>query len=219
MCFSAEADVVSGLVVTTVGVDALRQVHRPAERALGLVPVLLGAHLLVEAVVWWGETGGVAASSGRLAMWIYLAFALCVLPVLVPFAVRAVEPDVGRRRTMARLGAVGIVLAAVYLVALVQGPVNVGVNGRHLEYRLGLEHGGLLAGIYVVVGCASPMLSSHRRIALFGVANLIAVVALTWIESAALTSLWCAWAAVASVAIAADLRREHHPPEVRVNMA
>ena len=219
MCFSAEADVVAGLVVTTVGVDALRQVHRPAGRALGTLPVLLGAHLLVEAFVWWGETGEVAASTGRLAMWIYLAFALCVLPVLVPFAVRAVEPDVGRRRTMAWLGWVGLLLAAVYLVALVEGPVDVRADGRHLEYRLGIDYGGLLAGIYVVVGCASPMLSSHRRVALFGVANLFAVVALTWIESAALTSLWCAWAAVTSVAIAAHLRREHHPPDVRVHMA
>ena len=93
------------------------------------------------------------------------------------------------------------------------------VHARHLEYRAGLEHGGLLAGIYVIVACASPMLSSHGRIALFGVANLLAVVALTWIESTALTSLWCARAAVISVAIAAHLRREHNRPEVRIHMA
>ena len=219
MCFSAEADVVAGLVVTTVGVDALRQVHLPAERALGALPVLLGAHLLVEAVVWWGETGEVAASTGRAARWIYLVFALCVLPVLVPFAVRGVEPDPGRRRTMAWLGWVGVMLAAVYLVAMMEGPVSVLVDGRHLEYRLQLEHGGLLAGIYAVVGCAPGMLSSHRRVVFFGVAKLFAVVALTWIENSALISLWCGWAAVISVAIAAHLRREHQPPEVRVHMA
>ena len=191
MCFSADADVVAGLAVTTVGVDAVRQVHRPGERALGMLPVLLGAHLLVEAVVWWAETGEVAAATGSLALWIYLAW----------------------------LGWAGLLLAAVYLVALVEGPVSVRVDGRHLEYQLGLDHGGLLAGIYVVVGCAPPMLSSHRGVAMFGVANLIAVVALTWIESAALASLWCAWAAVTSVAIAAPLRREHHPPEVRIKTA
>ena len=47
MCFSAEADFVAGLVVTSTGVDALRQVHRPSERALGALPVILGSHLLV----------------------------------------------------------------------------------------------------------------------------------------------------------------------------
>jgi hypothetical protein len=219
MCFSPEADVFAGLVVTTVGLDALRQVQRPPERALGALPVLLGAHLLVEAVVWWGETGAVASSTGRAAMWIYLAFALCVLPVLVPFAVRGVEPDPGRRRTMAGLGWVGVLLAGVYLVAMVEGPVDVQVEGRHLAYDLGLDHGVPLAAVYGVVACAPPMLSSHRRVAFFGVANLLAVAILAWLESSALTSLWCAWAAVTSLAIAAHLRRQHQPPEVRVRMA
>ena len=68
MCFSAEADVVAGLVVTSIGVDALRQVRRPAERLLRALPVLLGAHLLVEAVVWQGLTGDIDPSVGRQAM-------------------------------------------------------------------------------------------------------------------------------------------------------
>ena len=219
MCFSAEADVVSGLVVTAIGVDALRQVHRPEERALGALPVLLGAHLLVEAVVWQGLTGDVAPSTGRLAMWIYLLIAVGVLPVLVPVAVRGVEPDIGRRRAMAWLGAVGALLAAIYLVGLAQGPVDVQINENHLAYRLGIEHGGLLAAVYAVVACAPPMLSSHRRVAAFGVANLAAVVVLAWLQTSALTSLWCLWAAVSSVAIAAHLRHGHRPEDVRVHVA
>jgi hypothetical protein len=152
-------------------------------------------------------------------MWVYLAFALGALPPLLPLAVRAVEPDPGRRRTMGWLGAAGIALAAIYLVALVVGPVDARVEGRHLRYDLGLDQGGLLAGAYAVVACAAPMLSSHRRVALFGVANLFAVVALVWIERNALTSLWCAWAAVASLAITAHLRSEHRPEHVRVQLA
>jgi hypothetical protein len=197
----------------------LRQVRRPAERPLGALPVLLGAHLLVEALVWQGLTGDVSASVGRQAMWIYLAFALVVLPVLVPLAVAGVEPDPVRRRTMTRLGVVGGILAGVYLIGLIQGPVDVRIEGSHLAYRLGMDHGGLLAGIYAVVACAPPMLSSERRIAAFGLANLVAVVVLAWIESSALTSLWCAWAAVTSVAIAAHLRRAHREPDVQVHVA
>ncbi|HEX2119780.1 MAG TPA: DUF6629 family protein [Acidimicrobiales bacterium] len=218
MCFSAEADVLAGVVVTAVGVDALRQVHHPGERLLGALPVLLGAHLLVEAAVWWGLTGDIAASTGRLAMWIYLVFAVGVLPVLVPLAVRAVEPDAGRRRAMAWLGVTGALLAGVYLIGLVQGPITVRIEGYHLAYQLNMDYGGLLAAVYALVACAPPLLSSHRRVARFGVANLLAVLVLAWVESSALTSLWCAWAAITSVAIAAHLRRERRPPEVRVNV-
>ena len=219
MCFSAEADVVAGLVVTAIGLDSLRQVRRPAERPLGALPVLLGAHLLVEAVVWQGLTGEVSASTGRDAMWLYLFFALLVLPVFVPLAVLAVEPDPGRRRTMGYLAILGTALAGIYLVAMVQAPVDVHIDGNHLAYRLGIDHGGLLAGVYAVVACAPPMLSSEHRIAAFGLANLGAVVALVWIQSSVLTSLWCAWAAVTSVAIAAHLRRAHREPDVRVHPA
>lgn len=219
MCFSAEADVVAGLVVTAIGVDALRQVRRPAERAVGALPVLLGTHLLVEAIVWQSLTGDVDPSVGRQAMWVYLAVALMVLPVLVPFAVRAIEPDPGRRGTMARLGVVGGALASVYAIVLVQVPVDVSIEGSHLAYRLGIDHGGLLAGVYAIVACAPLMLSSERRIAAFGMANLAAVVALVWIENSALISLWCGWAAVTSIAIAAHLRRAHREADIQVHPA
>lgn len=212
MCFSAEADIVAGVVVTAIGADVLRQVDRPAEGALASLPVLLGVHLLMEAVVWWGETGRVAPSTGRMAMWAYLALAVCILPVLVPLAIRAVEPDPGRRRIMSTLAVVGLALATIYLGALLVGPVDVEVRGRHLAYRMGIEHGGLAAAVYALVACAPPIFSSHRRVAAFGVANLAAVVVLAWIQRDGLTSLWCAWAAVTSVAIAIHLRREHHSP-------
>lgn len=219
MCFSAEADLVAGAVVAAIGVDALRQVRRPNERALGAIPVVLGAHLLVEALIWQSLAGDVAPGVGRQAMWVYLAVALLVVPVLVPFAIGAVEPDPGRRRAMTRLGAAGAALAGVYLVAMLTAPVAVHIEGSHLAYRLGIDHGGLLAGIYAIVVCAPPMLSSERRIAAFGVANLAAVLTLAWFESSALTSLWCAWAAVTSVAIAAHLRRAHRAPDVQVHVA
>ena len=219
MCFSAEADVVAGLVVTAIGVDALRQVRRPAERALGTLPVLLGAHLLVEAAVWQGLTGDISASAGRDAMWLYLAIALVVLPVLVPLAVRAVEPDDRRRRTIGYLAILGAALAGVYVVVMLRASVDVRIDGNHLAYDLNLDHGGLLAGIYAVVACAPPMLSSERRIAAFGLANLAAVVVLAWVQNTALTSLWCAWAAVTSIAIAAHLRRAHRGEEVRIHVA
>lgn len=120
---------------------------------------------------------------------------------------------------MGVLAVAGAVLAGVYLVVLLQAPVDVRINGSHLAYDLGIDHGGLLAGVYAIVACAPPMLASERRIAAFGLANLAAVVVLVWVQSSALTSLWCAWAAITSIAISAHLRRSHRGEEVRVHMA
>ncbi|HEX3621731.1 MAG TPA: DUF6629 family protein [Acidimicrobiales bacterium] len=219
MCFSAEADLVAGAVVTAVGVDALRQAREPAERALATLPLLLGAHLLVEAVVWWGLTDQVDRSTGRVAMYLYLAFALCVLPLLVPLTIRGMDPDPRRRRLMSSLAAAGAIVAAVYLVGLAKGPTSVRIDGRHLAYDVQVAHGGLLAAVYAVVACAPLLLSSHRRIVEFGVANVLAVAALTWLQTTALTSLWCAWAAVTSLAIATYLRERHPDREAKAHPA
>jgi hypothetical protein len=48
------------------------------------------------------------------------------------------------------------------------------------------------------------------RLVLLGLANLSAVIALGWITFTGFTSLWCAWAALTSIAIAAYLRRSGH---------
>ncbi len=218
MCFSVEADLAAGVVITAVGIDALRQVHDPAERAIAALPVCLGAHLLVEAFVWWSLDGTVGAAAGRVATQIYLAFALCVLPLLVPLAVRAVEPDLQRRRLMAGLAAVGAALATLYLVRLLRAPVDVRVQGHHLAYQLHLAHGGVVAAVYALVTCGAPLCATRHQLVGFGVANVVAVAALTWLQSSALTSLWCAWAAVASLAIAAHLRQVHRQADVRMTI-
>ena len=211
MCFSADADLVAGSVVGVLGIGALRQVRRPEELALGVVPVVLAAHLLVEVPIWWGLSGGVAPDVLARAVSIYLVIALVVLPVLVPGSLRAVEPAGRRRSAMTAATALGASVAAVYLVAVVRGPITAEIQGHHLVYSENVPHGGLLAAAYVVVTCGPLLASSHRRIVAFGLANIVAVAVLDWVARNGLTSLWCAWAAVTSLAISAHLRMAHGP--------
>ncbi len=57
MCFSADADLAAGVVVTVIGVDAIRRARTPKELPLAALPLLFGIHQLVEAFVWWGLAG------------------------------------------------------------------------------------------------------------------------------------------------------------------
>lgn len=169
-------------------------------------PFLFGVHQLTEAFVWWGLTGRIPSSMGRTATWLYLAFAFGVLPVLAPLCMRAVEPDARRRSFMAVAAGVGAAVAMVYLVAVVRSPVGARVDGHHVVYATKVPNGGLVNGVYVLVTCTAPLVSSHRRIVAFGAVNAAAVAVLLWLGSNGSTSLWCAWAALTSVAIAAHLR-------------
>lgn len=214
MCFSAEADLVAGLVVGAIGIDTVRSVRVPRRWPLATLPLLLAGHQLIEVLVWWGEQGRVSEGLGRAAAAAYLLIAFGVLPVLVPVAVAALEPAAGLRRTRWFI-ALGVAVAAVLVHAVVRGPVSVSIEGHHLSYGVDLWHGGLLVVLYVFATCGSLLASASRAVRTYGLVNLVAVATLAWVDQRAVISLWCGWAAVTSVAIALHLRRggtpEHEP--------
>ena len=207
MCFSPEADLVGGIVVTAIGVDACRHLRRRNTYLLvAVLPLLLGFHQLVEAFVWWGAEGEVPHGIGRAAMWIYLVIAFVVLPVFVPVATLAFEPNARRRWRMAPFVALGAAVSIVLFVALVRTPIDVEAQSHHLAYTVSLSYGGLVVALYVAAVCGALLLSGYRHVVAFGVANLVAVALLAWLTLDGFTSLWCAYAAVCAGAIALHMR-------------
>ena len=206
MCFSAEADIVTGAVVAVAGVDALRHVEHPRELPLAALPGLLAAHQFTEAFVWSDLEAVTPPVGTGLAVTLYALVALVVLPAYFPWAVRVVEPWTERRRLMLPFAVLGVLVALVYAVDMSQRSVVAAIAGNHISYRTGLSNGGTVASLYIVAACTPLLLSSHRRIVVFGVWNVAAVAMLVSLASEALTSLWCTWAAVTSIVIARHLR-------------
>ncbi len=211
MCFSAEADIVTGAVVAVAGVDALRHVRHRRELALAGLPLILAAHQLVEAVVWSDLEGHTPPVGSGAAVWLYAAVAFVVLPAYVPWAVRAVEPLAERRRLMLPFAVLGVLVALAYAGAMDQRAVVAAIEGNHISYDTGLTYGGAVSALYILAACAPLLVSSHRRIVIFGAWNVVAVAALVWLAQDGLTSLWCAWAALTSIVIARHLRVSHEP--------
>lgn len=215
MCFSPEADLVAGAVVGAIGVDALRRSRCRQELPLAALPLMLAGHQLVEAFVWWGRRGDLPAAMGDAAMWAYLLFAFAVLPVLVPWAGRAVEPDPGRRRRMTAFVVIGFGVSGVLLWSLLSGPVAAELADRHIAYAVHVPAGGWVVAGYVAVTCLSLMGSSHRFVRIFGAVNLGAAVVLAWSIPSGFTSLWCVCAALSSAVIARNLRTRQAGEELR----
>ncbi|HXQ62339.1 MAG TPA: DUF6629 family protein [Acidimicrobiales bacterium] len=207
MCFSPEGDLVGGLVVTTIGVDACRHLRgRNNYLLLAATPVVLGAHQIDESLVWWGLQGHVPHLAGRIAMWIYLIIAFVVVPILVPLAIMRLEPTRRRRWMIAPFVLLGTAVAVVLLITMLQDHVTVTLGSYHLAYTIGLKHGLLVIGLYIVATCGSLLASGYRDILIFGVANLVAVVILARLTADGFASLWCFYAALASGAITLHMR-------------
>ena len=201
MCFSAEADFVSGVLVSGVGVATLTKVEHPRELALGALPLAFGLHQIVEGFVWLGLDGHADESTSDFAAYLYLAFAWVLLPFLVPLAIRLVEPDPGRRRLMTPFVALGAVVGLYLFASMVENGVTAHIVERTIQYGGAGDFAILATALYVLATCVPPLVSSHRGIVWFGALDLLAVGVIAWAQADGLTSLWCLWAAVVSVLI------------------
>lgn len=208
MCYSPEADLVAGMVVGAAGVDALRHVDDRRDLALAAVPLVLAAHQLIEAVGWWGLQDRVPEMAGTLAIGAYLIIAMGVVPALVPYAVMRTERDPTRRRLMVPLVALGAGVSMVLLFALSSGPYGATIGGRYIAYETTLPWVEAVGVAYVIAVCAPLLLSTHRRLVLFGVINIPIVLGLAALLSAGFISLWCVWAAVSSVVVTRHIREQ-----------
>jgi hypothetical protein len=212
VCFSPTGDLVGGAVVVAIGVDACRHLKgRPENLAIATLPLMLGLHQVDETFVWWGLQGHVSKDVSHVATWIYLLFALVVLPLLVPVLLAVFEHSRHRRWRYVPFVALGAYVSGVLLEAMLVGRPSARLGAYHLVYSIGLQHGVLFIGLYIVATCG-PLLASGRRVLVwFGLANLLAVIILARLCASGFTSLWCFYAALVSGAIALHLRlRQPH---------
>ncbi|QNP61944.1 DUF6629 family protein [Streptomyces genisteinicus] len=203
MCWSATADLAAGTVIAAAGLAStactlLR--GRPRELPLAALPLLLGAHQIVEAVIW--HRGG--GSGPWTTAWAVIALPL--LALWIPFGVLlAAQPR--ERARLAVPAAAGTVTAAVLAHALATGTVTADIREHTVGYGIGVPFPAVLLGGYLLATVGSLLLAGDGRLRLLGLlAGAGALVsALLW--RTAFVSTWCAVAAVASLTLLAWSRR------------
>ncbi|MFI9210415.1 DUF6629 family protein [Streptomyces sp. NPDC053253] len=199
MCWSATADLWAGLGIGAVGLASIASVRRPGDAPLAALPLLLGAHQVVEAAVW--RSGG-GAGPATLA---WAVIALPLLPVWVPAGVLTAALPADRRRLLAPL-AVGCATAAVLAYRLATRPVTADVRGHTLGYVVDLPYAALLIAGYLLATVGALLLARDRILRLLGLLTGAGAVVCALLWSAEFVSTWCALAAVASVVLLVWIR-------------
>ncbi|QDQ09154.1 DUF6629 family protein [Streptomyces spectabilis] len=195
MCWSATADLIAGAGITAVGIATVaRAARRPRDLPLAALPLLLGAHQLIEAAVWHHDGGSGPATTA------WAVIALPLLPLWVPAAVLCAAPHRARRRLLVPLAA-GVATAATLAYALVTRTVTAEIRGHTVGYTLGLSHTGLIVTGYLIATIGSLLLSSDRVLTLLGVLTAIGAAVSVVLWQREFVSTWCASAAVASVVL------------------
>jgi hypothetical protein len=133
----------------------------------------------------------------------FVLYAQGLLPFLIPLSVVLFEPEGKRRRRMLPFLALGSVTTLYILWALIAYPLEISVQNNSIVYINEGTNNTFLAVLYVISTCGSLFYSRERDMVVFGAVNLVILLVVMAVKRFAFTSLWCAYAAVASVIILA----------------
>ncbi|MFJ4201050.1 DUF6629 family protein [Streptomyces sviceus] len=194
MCWSATADLVAGAAITSVGVACVIRTRRAGDLPLAALPLLLGAHQLVEAQVWHTDGGTGAATMA------WAVIALPVLAVWVPVGVWcAAARPAGRRGVV--FVAVGALTAAFLAHGLATRPVRAEIRGHTMAYVIGLPRAELLVAGYLIATVGALLLSGDRWLTALGILAGAGALVCWLLWRLEFVSTWCASAAVCAVVL------------------
>jgi hypothetical protein len=201
LCFSATANFVGSGVLGTIGVVTLTKVKHRREILFAALPTLFAVHQFIEGFVWLGLDGILSPTVAHNMGAAFMLYAQGLLPFLLPLSVLLFEPNVKSRRRMLPFLALGAATALYILWALTAYPLQLYVRQNSIVYINQATNNTTVALFYVIATCGSLFFSKIRMMVIFGAANLAILLIVMEVKRYAFTSLWCAYAAVASVII------------------
>jgi hypothetical protein len=211
MCFSAGASFTAGVLLTFVGVETIKKVHKPSQAVFAGITIFFALQQFTEGVLWTAMTHTGYAGLQAVFTYVFLVMAQMIWPVMIPLSVLLMEKNAMRKKILTVLLAVGAAAAAYYLYGLVFHHAYADIRGRHISYESsGTDSFGVTAVIVYLAAVIIPLfVSSIKRVYVLGIIMAISFVVSAVFYKQCLTSVWCFFAAVMSFIIFYIIRDSH----------
>jgi hypothetical protein len=219
VCFSAAANFVGSAVLGGIGVVTLTKVKHRRELLFAALPTLFAVHQFIEGFVWLGLDGILSPAVTHDMGAAFMLYAQGLLPFLLPLSVLLFEPTVKSRRRMLPFLIIGGATTLYILWALTAFSTQVFVKGNSIVYINPATNNTAVAILYIIATCGSLFFSEVTDMIIFGAANFVILLTVMAVKRYAFTSLWCAYAAVASVIILAYFWRSNSYRPLRYERA
>jgi hypothetical protein len=203
MCFSAGASFAGGIVISAVGVATARKVEKPTQRLFAGIPLFFGFQQFAEGVLWITLRTGGHDWLQNAATYVFLVTAMVIWPVMIPLSMWLMEEGKKRKKILAGLIVTGGLLSLFYAFCFISYDVSPRINNFHIQYIDNFPRTLVtVASFFYPVATVSPLfVSSVRRMWLFGILITISYIVTGIFFAQYLTSVWCFFAALISVAI------------------
>jgi hypothetical protein len=211
MCFSAPASFTSGVLLTFVGTETLKKVHKPSQIALACISLFFAFQQFTEGVLWL--TIGRAGYAGlqTVSTYIFVIMAEVIWPILVPFSVLIMEENKTRKRILYVLQTIGAAVGLYYLYRLMFYDVKAAISIKHIVYNNTAPHSSAVLSIvfYLAATIIPLFVSSIKRIYIVGIVMGISFIVAALFYQCCLISVWCFFAAVISFIIFYIIKDAH----------
>ena len=201
MCFSASASFVTAGITGAIGIVALTRVKEPREVPLAVTPLLFAFQQSIEGLLWLSLPLTPDGSLAVALTVIYLFFAEAFWPLYAPIAVWLIEPQKYRRHFMVVCFGIGAGVGAYLFWWLYGHPHFATISGGHIVYVTEYRHSDVVGAAYLAATGLPLLLSSRRSIVVLGAIILVGLIVAYIFYWEAFISVWCFFAAAASVAI------------------
>ena len=185
-----------------LGVATLTKVRHRRELLFASLPALFAIHQCIEGFVWLSLDGVLRPQVTHEMGGAFMLYAQGLLPFLLPLSVLLFEPDSHSRRRMLPFVVIGTGTALYMpLGARCLSIADLHRAQQYCVYQCRKTNNTALAVLYIVATCFSLFFSKIRIMVIFGAANLFILLIVMAVKRYAFTSVWCAYAAAASIMI------------------
>lgn len=203
MCFSPAASFVVSGVLATTAVAISRKPIPKKEQTLASLPAIFAVQQLLEGFVWlYMHDPGPIRTASILG---FQGIAYLFWPMFVPLATLRAEANPARKKLISATFVAGTAAALFFLVQMLTYPANVVIVQECLQYQMYMPW---QIGILYWLGANGALLfSSNPWWVTGGVAIAAGAVVAGLAYPFAIASIWCFFAAVASLVVAAYVFR------------
>jgi len=211
MCFSAGASITAGVLLTFVGTETLRKVHKPSQIVFASIPLFFAFQQFTEGVLWLVITHKGYTSLQTAATYIFLIMAQILWPLMLPLSVLLMETNKVRKRILFTLLLAGVGVAFYYMYSLVFYHAHAEISRMHIAYQNTFRNSfsKTVMGFYLAATIVPLFVSSIKRTYILGIIIGLSFIVSVVFYAKCLTSVWCFFSAVISFVIFYTIRDAH----------